>query len=838
MSGSTCTHCGLPLGDAPQIERDAAGHLFCCHGCAGVYRLLHDEGLGDYYRLRESFGGKAQRVKDAGDEVSPDFVHLDDPELLARVGEAPGEAQLQLSGLNCAACVWLIERLPERIEGFESARVDLGRGRIQLRWDPERIRLSAIAQLLRRLGYEAHVEDAQAQRARERADRRELLRLAVVGACAGNVMLLAFGLHAGYLQGIEADYARFFEWAAMLIALPTVTYGAWPFYRGVIAALRMGRLHLDLPISLGIAASYLGSVWAVFASASPGERSYFDSVTALVFLLLVGRWIQSRSQQRATSRWSLLQRLLPQGARRLHVDGRLESVPTSALRVGQRIEIREGEALPVDARVIAGEGRVDRAALTGESAVHRVERGDEVLAGSWLRSGTLHAEVTRIGEATRVGGLARTIDAAGLDRAPIARLVDRISGWFALAVVSVATVAGLVWWQIDPARSFDVVVSILVISCPCALGLATPMALLVARARAADRGFSILGDGSFERLAEIRHIVFDKTGTLTHAHPRASSEDEGLVRFAPEVAALEGGLAHPVSAALLGWAQPQLERPIPRVEGREIEAGRGVQGRVGAHALRIGTPAWLGVESDPRWAGRLDAIVARGMSPVALEVDGEVQGMWAIGQTLREDAAATLAALRARGLSLSIASGDHPRVVERLGRELGIEAVGAMTPEAKIAWVREHAPCAMVGDGVNDAAAMRAADVGIAVGDAGQVASSVADLRFADGTQLAELPELIDGARATLGLIKRNLGISLAYNLIFGAAAIGGLVNPLFAAIAMPLSSLSVIALSAVGGGFRHAPGASKRAHAPQQSLPAQADALCREKALPRAIFD
>lgn len=839
-SAAACAHCGLPV-DRAETEVAPSGPVFCCHGCARVYALLHEQGLADYYRVRGALGTTPNSPVPEAARSRGDYLHLDEPATRERIGDAPGHARLQLTGLSCPACVWLIERLPDRIDGFESARVNLGRGSVDLRFDPARIELSAIASTLDGLGYASHVESAAAQRAQAKERRRELIRLAVVGACAGNVMLLSFGLHAGSLQGIEARFAQLLELAALGFSIPVVTYGAWPFYRGVLSGLRHGRLHLDLPISLGIVASFVASLVTTIGrwvglehdGAVAALGSYYDSVTALVFLLLVGRWLQARGQRWAMSRWDLTQRLLPQNAWRRDDDCDFVAVATTRLIAGDVIRVRPGELVPADAVVTEGRAAVDRAALTGESRGDPVALGDRVLAGSRVTSGQLHARLVCSTAESQIGQLANTISGAGHLRAPLQRRVDRLAGAFTLAVLAIATAAGVVWTQLDPSRTFDVVVAILVVSCPCALGIATPMALTVARARAAQRGLAIRSDANFEALAKVRHILFDKTGTLTRGRAVVLSATPGLEKHAALVAALEAHAAHPMATALRAWARSHLgTRPTitcPRAAVAEL-AGQGIEGIVVAdgieHRVRIGRPQWLleGAQSFSAHA-EVRAAVDAGHSPVLLEVDGEIRGTFGIGDPLRPHARATLRALQDRGLTLSIASGDHPQLVARLARELGIEGRGGMSPQAKIDEVRARRPVAMVGDGINDAAAMRAAEVGIAVEGASDLAGCIADVQSVGGHGLALLPELIDGARATMRVVRRNLSVSLAYNVLFVGAAVLGWINPLVAAIGMPLSSLSVIALSTVGGGFR-----GRKARTSAQTMPARAAAFAGDE--------
>ncbi|MCA9696174.1 MAG: heavy metal translocating P-type ATPase, partial [Myxococcales bacterium] len=447
-----CAHCGLPTTADP-----AGAPAFCCPGCRTVWELVHQAGLDDYYALRSKLGedprkkpGDAQALAAAEE---PAYAHLDDPQVLAAISvtaEHPeaAAAELHLLGLHCAACVWLIERLPAVLEGVLAARVDYGAERLRVEWDPRQLRLSQIAAFLHRAGYQLHALDAAAEDARRVGRRRELVRMAVAGASAGNVMLVSFALHAGALSGIDAEYRRFFSLAAMILALPAVTWGALPFYRAAWAGLRARRLHIDLPIALGVAGGFIASTIAAVLTAIGGPSSatnpaaglgvYFDSVSLLVFLLLIGRWVQRRGQSWALSQTDLLQLLLPVRARRRRADGSLEDCSAASLEPGERVSVRAGERLPIDGRVLAGRSSIDASSLTGESLPQSVEVGAAVWAGTRNVEAALEIEVEAVGAQTRIGSLAARIMEADRSRAPIQRTVDRVSSWFVAAVLTAA----------------------------------------------------------------------------------------------------------------------------------------------------------------------------------------------------------------------------------------------------------------------------------------------------------------------------------------------------------------------------------------------------------------
>jgi Cu2+-exporting ATPase len=777
-----CAHCGTPCPGAT-VEP-----AFCCGGCRAVYEALDQSGLADFYKLRDRLGDEGRPAPvDAEALAAADaaYAHYDDPEFLARYG-GPDGLRLHLQGVHCAACIWVLDQLPRLVPGVREARLDFARAVLLLRWDPARVRLSHVAARLHALGYPSAPLGVEAEAARRRERRSALLRLGVTFALMGNVMLLAAAQYAG----ADAGLARFFEWVSLGLCVPQVTYGAWPFYRGAISGLRAGVAPLDLPIALGLIGGFGASV---VATVTGHGAVYYDSVAALVFLLLGGRYLQQRGQASALRGSDLVDCLAPSFAwRRAGADW--APVPTAHLAAGDRVRVRAGEVVPVDGEVVEGDTRVDESALTGESVPVRAVPGAHVFAGTRNVAADIVVATEATGADTRVGRLVTRIEASDAQRAPLVRQADRIAGWFVLAVIVMAGVGGVVWWHVDRKRVFDVVVSLLVVSCPCALGLATPLALAVARGRAARAGLIIRSTAALERLARVRAVVLDKTGTLTEGRLRVESADVDAA-LAPAIVALEARATHPLARALVAWG------PAPHpgeVTDFAEHPGRGVEGTVGSRRLAVGSPSWLAPAGEV--AERAAAAAGRGHTPIAVAVDGAPAGLIVVADRPRPEAPLVVAALRRLGLDLKLRSGDHPAVVADVAARLGLDdAVGAASPERKAEDVR-GVPTAMVGDGLNDAPALRAADVGVAVAGGAEAALRVADVYARGG--LAAVPALFTGARRTLAAVRRNLLFSLAYNATFATLALTGHITPLAAALLMPASSLTVVAASLLARTF------------------------------------
>lgn len=707
--------------------------------------------------------------------MSASYAHYDDAAFQTRFVQ-DHTVELEVDGLHCPSCVAVLERLPQTCDGVRDARVDFGRKRVRIAWDPRRTRLSEVAEAIEELGHSTQPVASDDPR----PNRSELVRLGVTFALAGNVMLLS----AAVYSGADGGWARAFEWASLLLAIPVVTYGALPFYRGAWGGVRARVPHMDLPVTLGLVGGFTASVYATFAG--HGEV-YYDSLCALVFLLLLGRRLQTSGQRAALGKAELLWSMTPGDAARWEGGGWVR-VATTALRAGDRVRVVAGETLPVDGRVLRGKGALDQRLLTGESRPVAAGPGADVFAGTVNLGEPLELEATASGAATRLGTIVDLAAKADADRAPVVRLADRAAGWFVLSVLGLAVVGGIAWWRYDPTRVFDVVVSLLVVSCPCALGLATPIALSVARGRAATAGLLFASTAAVERLARVGRVALDKTGTLTLGRLEVTV-DPLTPAHRRLVGALEACSSHPLATALA------TEDDATVSDVRETP-GQGITGTVDGHHVEVGAPASLGVESFE---------VPEGDTPVAVRVDGEVAGVLALGDRLRPDAGDAVGRLRAMGLELEILSGDHPSAALGVAKQLGIESRGALSPEAKAEAV--GAGVAMVGDGFNDAPALRAADVGLAVRGGAEMALRVADVFLArDG--VGAVADAVEGSRKALRVVRRNLVFSLSYNVFFASLALAGLITPLAAAVLMPISSLTVVGASVLSQTFT-APGGS-----------------------------
>ncbi len=782
-----CVHCGLPV---PPAEREAE-LPFCCSGCRVAWDVLHDSGLARYYDLSER---RNQRVESSG-RTFEEFDHPAFQQLWARTrADGIAETELYLEGVHCASCVWVVERTPLAVPGVARAELDLARGLVRLAWDPARTTLSAAARFLDTIGYRPHpFRGVKADRMRRMEDRAALIRIGVAGAIAMNVMLAAVAIYAGWGPGgMAANFARFFRWVSMIVTLPTLIWPARPFYRGALSSLRTRVLHMDVPIAIALTAAFLHGAVNTFRGDGP---IYFDGVATLVFLLLCGRFLQTRAQRVAVDSAELLHALSPAIARVVE-DEVVREVPAEALVPGMVIDVRDGETLAGDGIVLEGHSEIDRALLTGESIPQPVVPGDEVFAGTVNRGAALRVRIERAGEESRVGHILHEVEMSASRRAPVVRAADALAGRF---VATVLVLAALTWWRWHSAgstRAFDNTIALMIATCPCALALATPLAITVAIGRAARRGVLVKGGDALEALARPGTLVLDKTGTITEGRI-ALAAWEGSDDARRWLLALERHSSHPIAAGFrTAWAG--LDTP----EATDVHAttGGGLEGTVEGRRIVVGAPAFvLARAKDPR--GLTTGAADPTLTPVLVAADGEVVARAGLGDTLRPDAAATLDALRGAGWKLRLLSGDAPSVVAAVGERLGFapaDCRGGASPEDKLAEIESLASggrVAMVGDGVNDAAAIARATVGVGVKGGAEACLAAADV-FLARPGLAPLAELVDGSRRTLRAIRVGIVVSILYNVLGVALAFMGIINPLIAAFMMPTSSLTVVLIA------------------------------------------
>ena len=748
-----CFHCGTLTSARAAIFR--GDRAFCCEGCATVSDLATEADWDRFYELRDGFSPRPE---------PGDVSGFDHPDFLAKSSrlrdDGRREADLQIGGLRCAACAWLIERGTSRLPSVAEVHVSFGTGIAHLVWQQEVTPLSAIAHRVEQLGYQPRF-GGQAPRTAHAL----LGRLGIAAFSMMNVMLLSISIYLGWFQGMEERHAALLRWMILLLATPAALYAAQPFYQRAWAGLRERTLSMDVPIAVAIVLLYLHGAWATFA----GQDGYLDSMTMLVALLLGGRFVEDRGRASAELAAGALLARVPTNARRMTASG-TEEVPVSALLRGDRIAVGSGAIVPVDARIVDGHGWFDLSLVTGEAEPAHRASGEELPAGATMTEGAAELEVTATGDDTLIARLARLVQVARSARAPVQMLSDRIAPWFTVATLVAATTTFTVWSQLHGLHAaLPPTVAVLVVACPCALALATPAALSVGIGAAARRGAFIRDGAVLLRLAEADEIAFDKTGTLTAGRPEVISATDETLRIA---AALERTSGHPIAKAILRETSRRgiaLDRASAVVE----VAGKGLSGLLGEDQVSVGAG------SDGQ---------------VAVHRNGLLVGQIQLRDRLRPEAANLV---RDLALRTAILSGDNRAVAMEAGRLTGIAEVHAeLTPHDKVAWLNERkaagAHVVFVGDGINDTAALAAAHVGVAMGGGATAALLAADVTLVEDS-IAPVAAAIRVGRITKATLRRNAIGSVLYNATAVTAAAFGLVNPLIAALLMPASSLIVI---------------------------------------------
>jgi Cu2+-exporting ATPase len=775
---------------------------FCCPGCQAVCKAIVDAGLADYYRYR------TDRAVSARHRIIPEFLQqvelYDRPEIqhgFVTAEQDWREAALLLENIRCPACLWLNERQLRSLDGVIDVHIDDVTQRARVRWDPGRIRLSDILRAIAGIGYIAHPYDAsRSEQLNALRRRRSTERLIFAGATG--MIVMHFSLATWFMGGPGADgqlalWEVVGRWTSLLVAGLILAYPGQEFFAGAWNDLKNRRLGMDIPVVLGLSGAFLGSL---FATLTGRGDVYFESIAMFVFFLLLARRYELRGKLRAADRLERLARLTPRTAHRLDAAGQGVEVPVGELVPGDCVRLLPGETLAVDGVVLRGSSSFDESLLTGEASPVLRQHGDAVVAGSVNGEQPVVVRVTHGIQASAISEIRQLVE-RGLERRPrVALLAERAAGWFVAVLLVIATATAVYWWQLEPAFWLSSTIAVLIVTCPCALALATPVALAVSAGRFIELGVLPLRMRALDALAGSDLFVFDKTGTLTAGQPVLVSlvatgklDENTCLRYA---AALSCDSEHPLARSL------RQRVPLPGIAVERVEniPGAGIRAGVDGDDWRLGNPAFAG---DPAGAGRdIDAIVEqarqRGQTVSLLSNSRGVQAVLAFEDPLRPQAEAMLHGLRETGVhQLAILSGDTGASVAKLGDRLGIaDCLGGMSPQDKLTWTRSRQQqgheVAMFGDGINDAPALAAADVSISFSDATDLANSSSDFLVL-GNDINVLVDARRLARSTRLNIRQNLAWAAGYNLLAVPFAAMGWIPPWGAAIGMSLSSLLVM---------------------------------------------
>jgi len=721
------------------------------------------------------------------------------------------QARLMVEGIHCAACVWLIEKALAGMPGIIKAEVNLVHHRLLLQWQPGQVSLPEIMTSLSAIGYSAIPFNLENIEGTVHTQNRKLLfRLGFAGFGAMNIMWISIALYAGSFSGIDADHRQFFHWVSLAIATPVLLYSGGPILKSAWQGLLQGRLTMDLPISIGALATFS---YSLSQTIQGGSHVYFDTVVSFLFVILIGRYLEALARRNASSATLRLLELQPRMATRIMTNGDEERVAVRKLIPGDQLRIKPGDKVPADGIIIEGDSHIDESMLTGEpQAVHK-QCGSRVSSGTVNEENPFIMQVKATGSATVLARIIHLVESAQGSKAHIQRIADRIVPWFVSITLLLASLTFTYWWNIlDFDTALLAATAVLIITCPCALGLATPMAIAVSTAFAARNGVLVRNGEALERLSKTTHVVLDKTGTLTTGQMRVTdtiladeheheSTRERLLQLS---GALERGYSHPLARAVCATVEAE-KLSFPDCQHAQLLPGMGIGGLVDGQQIWIGNQRLMqqqGINLAEAISASCHQIESSMAVPVLVAADGELLGILRIEDQLRDGAFDLIADLSQRGLGITLLSGDSNAAASYLQQRLAtyasapIHVIAGVLAEDKANQVKrlqkkgEH--ILMVGDGINDAPALTQANISIAMGSGTDVSMECSDIVLMS-SDLSRIAWALDLGDRTITTIRQNLMLSLGYNILLVPAAMAAWVTPLFAAIAMPLSSLVVI---------------------------------------------
>ena len=766
----------------------------CCHGCEAVAQAIVASGMDNYYSYRTENAPRAR-------EVVPAFLQqlkaYDNPVVQKRFvheHDNLSEVSLILEGIVCAACVWLNERHLQALPGVVEVNINYSNHRALVRWDNSKISLSEILESISRIGYLAHPYDPdRQQRIIEKERKTQLRRLGLSGILGMQVMILAVALYTGEWWGMDAAFREFFRWTSLLITIPVLLFASRVFFSSALRDLKQKRAGMDVPVSLGIGIAFIASV--AHTIQGHGEI-YFDSVVMFTFFLLTARYFEMTARKRSSEATEALVSLQPAVAAKLvRVNGKDEeqAVPVAELETGDRVLVRPGDTVPADGVIESGASGIDESLITGESMPITKTSGDEVIGGSINSESPLIISITRVGADTVLAAIQRLLDKAQSEKPALAQLADRIASKFVLAILTIASLVAIFWIMQGSENWLPITIATLVVTCPCALSLATPTAITTASGQLARLGLLPARGHALETLARVTHFVFDKTGTLTLGHIRLAgiqilswlSEDECL-----QIAtALEAQSEHPIAKSFI-QACPHNTRQAIDVSSTP---GNGISGKVDGQHWFLGKPDFIAEHCSATF----NVDETTGLTRVILATSKHVHAVFSFEDEIREDAVALITALKQTGKSVVLLTGDNPSTAKHIAAVSGITEVHAnLKPEDKLEYIRAlqnrgHI-VAMTGDGVNDSPVLAGADVSIAMGSGSQLAAASADFILLSSS-ISTIHSGYHLSVRTLAIIRQNLMWAIGYNILAVPAAAMGYIQPWLAAIGMSASSLVVV---------------------------------------------
>jgi heavy metal translocating P-type ATPase len=768
-----CDHCGDSFKGNPDIMP-----YFCCHGCETVYTLLNESNLEQFYDIKEEAYcfDKPLSLKNLKET---DHRHLDHPSVKERL-DSRTEVTFFVEGVHCVACMWLMEKLPLLLEDVSSAELNLSQSLLHLTIS-EQAQLSLIAKTLDNLGYPAHLimNDDEKQMLKKKDFRQQLLRIGIAGACMGNHMIMALALYLG----LTGPLATYFHWFSLGLSLPVVFYSATPFYKSVFLGFKTKQVSIDLPIAIAIFVAWLVSIFNIWAGM---DHIYFDTISMLVFLLLSSRTLLSQSTRNLSGPLSMLSLLVPSGVTKW--DQKTETdrfIPLEEVKKDDELIFQPGDTFSVDGTITKGESTCDESSLTGEFLPKKIKQGSNVYAGTINIQGKVHVKTTATGENSRLGNIIKTLGT--LSKKGIVKRADIIAKWFVYSILSITTIHFIIWLFFSLETAFNRSLSIIIISCPCALALATPLTVSLALKRATEMGILIKDSSIFEHIHKIKNIFLDKTGTLTIGKFSVEKlifldTTESTQELQQILYSLESKSNHPIAKAITEYLSGNI---LLHIENFEEEVGVGVKGTINGISYSVAQ------DKQSNQSTKTSVCLFRNQVTVIKII---------LMDKLRDEAQILINGFHSRSLNITLLSGDQKTVTTYYGEQLGIskETIhGELLPDEKCEQIKKVNHSLMIGDGANDVLALSTADVGIAVQGSMEVSLQASDA-YLLGTNLTNILSLIDLSHLTVQTMIINFSVSLGYNLIGITLALLGYVTPLVSAIFMPLSALTVYLIAII----------------------------------------
>jgi Cu2+-exporting ATPase len=805
---STCFHCGL---DAPKninlsVIIDNQQRPMCCVGCQAVAQAIVDAGRADFYQQRDTFS-------ETGQDVVPEFVKqlhaYDHPDIqkqfVVQTGEHDKETSLILEGIVCAACIWLNEQYIAALPGVREVRINYSTHRAFVRWDESEIKLSQILEAISHIGYKAHPYDAaQQQELFEKERKQSLRRLGLSVALGMQIMVFALALYTGDWWGIEPSIKQIFHKISLALTVPILLFCATPFWQSAWRDIKHRQLGMDVPISLGLIVSFLGSAYSIWK----GQGAvYFDSISMFVTFILAVRYFEFMARKKTAESTEALLSLRPNTATRITPQGE-EVVPVVELEVDDKVLILAGEVVPTDGVIIEGKSRADESLLTGESRALSKGMGDVLVGGSMNLDSPLQMRVTHIGQDTMLSTILNLLERAQSEKPKISQLADRIATRFVSVIVLLAIAVGLYYGiyinGFTSTNWIGIVVAVLVVTCPCALSLATPAAMTIAIGRLSQIGLLIRTKQALETLDQADYFAFDKTGTLTQGQLQFDSvvecqniEKEQALAIAT---ALEKSSEHPIAQAFLNHQDVDKSISVVHIEN---QVGAGLSGEVDGQRWYLGNTDYIAEQTGLVLSSKVSKLLEnnnlQAATIICLANTQKAYAVFVLQDKIRTGAKVLIDNLQSIGKQIVLLSGDHKISAQLIAKQLGIakqQVHAELKPEDKLSYLKtlqqQGAIVAMVGDGINDAPVLAGAQVSIAMGNGTQLAATSADMVLLN-SDLKQLKQGIGIAQKTMRIIRQNLIWALVYNVVAVPLAVMGYVQPWLAAIGMSLSSLFVV---------------------------------------------